>query len=333
MELHMPEQQIAMRITAAGGPEVLLPETAPVPQPREGEVLIAVKAAGVNRHDCNQRRRGPSPEHSDVPGLEVAGVVVAVGHGVATGWMGQAVCALTDGGGYATFAIAQAAQTLPVPDGLSWTEAAALPEAAFTVWHNFFGVARLGAGESVLIHGGTSGVGTLAIQVLTALGHPVYATCGSPGKAAAARRLGAREAIDYRREDFVGVLRERTGGRGVDVILDMSGGQHSAANVDVLARRGRIVHLSPGSGAVFQAPLRALMAKEAIVTGSLLRPLPDAEKAAIAERLRAVVWPLIHSRRVQPVVHGTLPLSDAAQAHRVMEAGEHIGKIVLVAES
>ena len=320
MEADMQKQQTVIRITAAGGPEVLLPEAVPVPRPRDGEVLIAVKAAGVNRHDCNQRRRGPGPEHSDVPGLEVAGVVVGVGHGVAAALMGQPVCALTDGGGYAPFAIAQAAQALPVPEVLSWTEAAALPEAAFTVWHNFFGVARLGAGESVLIHGGTSGVGTLAIQVLTALGHPVYATCGSPDKVAAARRLGAREAIDYRREDFVGVLRERTGGRGVDVILDMSGGQYSAANVDALA------------GAVFQAPLRALMAKEAIVTGSLLRPLPDAEKAAIAERLRSVVWPLIHSRQVHPVVHGTLPLAEAAQAHRVMEAGAHIGKIVLVVE-
>lgn len=327
------EQQTVMRITAAGGPDVLQPDTAPVPRPRDGEVLIAVKAAGVNRHDCNQRRRGPTPDHSDVPGLEVAGTVIGVGHGVAAGLVGQAVCALTDGGGYAPFAVAQAAQTLPVPQGLSWVEAAALPEAAFTVWHNFFGVARLGAGESVLIHGGTSGVGTLAIQVLNALGHPVYVTCGSPDKVAAARRLGAREAIDYRREDFVGVLRERTAGRGVDVILDMSGAQYSAANVDVLARRGRIVHLSPGAGAVFQAPLRTLMAKEAIVTGSLLRPLPDAEKAAIAERLRSVVWPLIHSRRVHPVVHGTLPLADAAQAHRVMEAGAHIGKIVLVTAS
>ncbi len=163
MGADMQEQQTVIRITAAGGPEVLLPEAVPVPRPRDGEVLIAVKAAGVNRHDCNQRRRGPGPEHSDVPGLEVAGVVVGVGHGVAAGLMGQSVCALTDGGGYAPFAIAQAAQALPVPDGLSWTEAAALPEAAFTVWHNFFGVARLGAGESVLIHGGTSGVGTLAM--------------------------------------------------------------------------------------------------------------------------------------------------------------------------
>lgn len=325
----LPPRQTVIRITAPGGPEVLLPESQPVPQPRDGDILIAVRAAGVNRHDCNQRGRGPSPDHSDVPGLEVAGEVVAVGRGVAPGWLGQRVCALTDGGGYAPFAIAQAAQALPVPEGLDWVQAAALPEAAFTLWHNFFGVARLAAGESVLLHGGTSGVGTLAIQVLTALGHPVYATCGSPDKVAAARRLGARDAVDYRREDFVSVLRERTAGRGVDVILDMSGGRYSTQNVDLLARRGRLVHLSPGAGALFQAPLRAIMAKEAVVTGSLLRPLPNAEKAAIAERLRVVVWPLIAEGRVRPVVHRVFPLAQAAEAHRVMEAGEHIGKLVL----
>ncbi len=325
----LPPRQTVIRITAPGGPEVLLPESQAVPQPRDGDILIAVRAAGVNRHDCNQRSRGPSPDHSDVPGLEVAGEVVAVGHGVAPGWLGQRVCALTDGGGYAPFAIAQAAQALPVPEGLDWVQAAALPEAAFTLWHNFFGVARLAAGESVLLHGGTSGVGTLAIQVLTALGHPVYATCGSPDKVAAARRLGARDAVDYRREDFVSVLRERTAGRGVDVILDMSGGRYSTQNVDLLARRGRLVHLSPGAGALFQAPLRAIMAKEAVVTGSLLRPLPNAEKAAIAERLRVVVWPLIAEGRVRPVVHRVFPLVQAAEAHRVMEAGEHIGKLVL----
>lgn len=325
----MPETQTVIHISAPGGPEVLLPIRVPVPSPRAGEVLIAVKAAGVNRHDCNQRRRGPSPDHSDVPGLEVSGLVVGVGSGVSPSLVGQSVCALTDGGGYAPFAIAQEDQVLPVPDGLDWVEAAALPEAAFTVWHNFFRVARLEAGESALLHGGTSGVGTLAIQVLTALGHPVYATCGSPDKVAAARRLGALAAVDYRREDFVAVLRERTGGRGVDVILDMSGGQYSAQNVDLLARRGRLVHLSPGAGALFQVPLRALMAKEAVVTGSLLRPLPNAEKAVIAERLRTVVWPLIAAGRVRPVVHRVLPMAEAADAHRVMEEGAHIGKLVL----
>jgi NADPH:quinone reductase len=333
MNIDIPPVQTVIRISAAGGPEVLVQVNAPTPHPKHGEVLIAVQAAGVNRHDCNQRRRGPSPAHSDVPGLEVAGPVVAVGPGVAPEWVGQRVCALTDGGGYAQFATAPAAHVLPVPEGLSWSEAAALPEAAFTVWHNFYCVARLAAGESVLIHGGSSGVGSLAIQILSALGHPVFVTCGSDEKVAAARRLGATLAMDYRHEDFSGAVQEHTAGRGVDVILDMSGGQYSVSNVNALARRGRIVHLSPGEGADLQVPLRALMAKEAVVTGSLLRPLPDAEKTAIAERLRVVLWPLIARRRVCPVIHETFALRHAEDAHRAMEEGAHIGKILLIAAS
>ena len=333
MNIDIPPLQTVIKISAAGGPEVLSQVSAPTPHPKHGEVLIAVQAAGVNRHDCNQRQRGPSPAHSDVPGLEVAGLVVAVGHGVAPEWVGQRVCALTDGGGYAQFATAPATHVLPVPEGLSWTEAAALPEAAFTIWHNFYCVARLAAGESVLIHGGTSGVGTLAIQILSALGHPVFVTCGSDEKLAAARRLGASLAMDYRREDFADSVQEHTTGRGVDVILDMSGGRYSAANVKALARRGRIVHLSPGDDAALQVPLRALMTKEAVVTGSLLRPLPDPEKTAIAERLRVVVWPLIAGRRVRPVIHQTFALRQAEQAHRAMEEGAHIGKIVLTITS
>lgn len=329
MRIDIPPLQTVIRISAAGGPEVLAPASAPAPHPQHGEVLIAVQAAGVNRHDCNQRRRGPGLAHSDVPGLEVAGLVAAVGLGVAPELVGQRVCALTDGGGYAQFATAPAAHVLPVPEGLSWVEAAALPEAAFTVWHNFFGVARLAAGESVLIHGGTSGVGTLAIQILSALGHPVFVTCGSAEKVAAARRLGATLAMDYRQEDFSARVQAHTAGRGVDVVLDMSGGQHSAANLKALARRGRIVHLSPGEDADLQVPLRALMAKEAVVTGSLLRPLPDPEKTAIAERLRVAVWPLISDRRVRPVIHQTFALRQAGQAHRAMEEGAHVGKIVL----
>ena len=333
MGIDIPPLQAVIRITAPGGPDVLTEFRSPTPHPKHGELLIAVQAAGVNRHDCNQRRRGPSHLHSDVPGLEVAGRVVAVGHGVAPEWLGQRVCALTDGGGYAQFATAPATHVLPMPEGLSWTEAAALPEAAFTVWHNFFGVARLAAGESVLIHGGTSGVGSLAIQILSALGHPVLITCGSVEKVAAARRLGAALAMDYHLEDFAGGVLAHTAGRGVDVILDMSGGRYSVANVNALARRGRIVHLSPGEDAALQVPLRALMAKEAVVTGSLLRPLPDAEKTAIAERLRVVLWPLISSRRVRPVIYQTFALRQAEQAHRAMEEGKHIGKIVLTTAS
>jgi NADPH:quinone reductase len=295
--IDFPSEQTVIRITAPGGPEVLAVTQAPTPHPQPGEVLIAVQAAGVNRHDCNQRQRGPSPIHSDVPGLEVAGVVVATGEGVAPHWMGQKVCALTDGGGYAQYATAPVTLVLPVPEGLSWAEAAALPEAAFTVWHNFYGVARLGAGESVLIHGGTSGVGSLAIQILSALGHPVFVTCGTAEKLAAAKRLGASLAMNYHGEDFVDQIHGHTSGRGVDVILDMSGGKYAAANLKALARRGRLVHLSPGGDAVFQVSLRAIMAKEAVVTGSLLRPLPEPEKAAIAERLTVVVWPLVEAGR------------------------------------
>ncbi len=325
----LPSRQSAMAITAPGGPEVLAFRDEPVPAPRDDEVLIEVRAAGVNRHDCNQRRRGPSAAHSDIPGLEVAGRVVAVGRGVPASRLGERVCALTDGGGYAPYAIARAALALPVPAGLDWVGAAALPEAAFTTWHNFFGVARLGPAESVLLHGGTSGVGTFAIQLLSALGHPVHATCGSGPKIEAARSLGARDAYDYHDDRWVAAVRADTGGRGVDVILDMSGARHTARDVEALAHRGRLLHLSPGDGAELRLPLRTLMAKQLQVTGSLLRPLPDDEKAQVAASLHRAAWPLIESGRVRPVVHAVLPLAEAAQAHRLMEAGQHVGKLVL----
>ena len=325
----LPKTCDAIFITAAGGPEVLQLRRSDLRAPADDELLIEVRAAGVNRHDCNQRRRGPTPAHSDIPGLEVAGVIVAAGRAVAAGRVGERVCALTDGGGYAGYAIAKAAQALPVPAGLDWHEAAALPEAAFTVWHNFFRVARLKPAESVLLHGGTSGVGTLAIQILGALGHPVFATCGSADKVDAARKLGAREAFDYRDDDVVAGIRAATAGRGVDVILDMSGARHTAHDVEALARRGRLVHLSPGDGAELRAPLRTILAKELHVTGSLLRPLPDDEKGAIAAELRRAVWPLIEAGRVRPVVHAVLPLTEAAEAHRLMEQGRHVGKVVL----
>lgn len=327
--MKLPAHHTAVFITRAGGPEVLVSRRVPLPQPRAGEVLIAVQAAGVNRHDCNQRRRGPTAAHSDIPGLEVAGTVVALGEGVTGPAIGDAVCALTDGGGYAGHVSAPAGHTLPVPAGLGMVQAAALPEAAFTVWHNLFRVAALQPGESVLLHGGTSGVGTLALQLLDALGHPVYATCGSADKQAAAERLGARRAFDYRSPGWVAGVRDATAGRGVDVILDMSGGRHTLLDVEALARRGRLVHLSPGDHAEFRAPLRSLMAKELKVTGSLLRPLPDDEKVEIAAALRALVWPLVEAGRVSPVVHAVLPLAQAAEAHRRMEAGAHVGKLVL----
>lgn len=330
--MSLPEQHTAIAIAGAGGPQMLQPRRLAVPQPHDDEVLIQVKAAGVNRHDCNQRRRGPTAAHSDIPGLEVSGVVVAVGRDVRDIQPGNPVCALTDGGGYAPFAIAKAAQCLPKPAGMDWLAAAALPEAAFTVWHNFFGLARLGPGESVLLHGGTSGVGSLAIQLLAELGHPVYATCGSDDKVEAAMKLGARRAFNYRSDDFAeGVLRE-TQGLGVDVILDMSGARHTARDVQALAHRGRLLHLSPGDGAEFRASLRTMMAKELRVSGSLLRPLPDGEKARIATHVRRVFWPLIESGRASPVVHAAMPLHAAAEAHAVMERAAHVGKIVLDCE-
>lgn len=319
-----------VEIARSGGPEVLEVCARPIPVPGLGEILVAVEAAGVNRHDVNQRRRGPSAAHSDVPGLEVAGRVVAVGPGVTEVAVGDAVAALTDGGGYAEYALAQATCAFAIPEGMGFVEAAALPEALFTVWHNFFGIAALGPGETALIHGGTSGVGTIAIQLLSALGHPVLVTCGTAEKCAAARDLGAVAAFDYHADDLAGQVLAATGGRGVDVVLDMSGGHHTAASLKALARGGRIVHLSPGGGADFAAPLRDIMAKEARITGSLLRPLPEREKAAIAEALRKVAWPLIASGQVRPVIHTLLPLAAAVEAHALMEGGRHIGKIVLV---
>lgn len=320
---------VVVEIAGAGGPEVLQVRNRPTPVPGPGELIVAVEAAGVNRHDCNQRRRGRSAVHSDIPGLEVAGRVAAIGSAVTGFSVGDAVVALTDGGGYAEFAAALADCTLPLPEGLSFVEGAALPEALFTTWHNFFGLAALGPGGTVLIHGGTSGVGTIAVQLLSALGHPVFVTCGSAEKAAAARELGAAEAFDYRSDDFAAGILSATGGYGVDVVLDMSGGQHGAASLKALARRGRIVHLSPGDGATFDAPLREIMAKEARITGSLLRPLPQGEKAAITDSLRRVAWPLVAAGRIRPVIHAVLPLAQAAESHALLEAGRHVGKIVL----
>ncbi|WP_234197292.1 NAD(P)H-quinone oxidoreductase [Pseudacidovorax sp. NFM-22] len=317
-------------IRAPGGPEVLRwTPGLDLPVPAPDEVLIDVAWAGVNRHDCNQRRRGPTPAHSDVPGLEVSGTVRRAGARAGHLRVGDAVCALVDGGGYATRVVAPAALTFAVPPGLALREAAALPEALFTVWHNFFGVAALGPGETVLIHGGTSGVGSLALQLLGALGHRVAVTCGNAAKVAEARTLGAAAAFDYRTQDWVQAALDWTDGRGVDVVLDMAGAAHAARNVQVLARRGRLVHLSPGDGADFVAPLRPILAKELRITGSLLRPLPLAEKALIAERLRAVALPLVAAGRVRPWVSEVFPLAEAAQAHARLESGQAMGKLVL----
>jgi NADPH2:quinone reductase len=326
--------QTAIAITAAGGPEVLALRRVDVPVPGDEEVLIEVAYAGVNRHDCNQRRRGPTPNYSDVPGLEVSGVVRAIGSRVRGISPGQSVCALVDGGGYAQYACALASHALVLDGtGIELDTAAALPEAMFTVWHNFFNVARLGPGESVLIHGGTSGVGSFAIQLLGLLGHPVFATCGSDAKCEQALALGAVAAINYRSQRFEQEIARLTHGRGVDVILDMAGTAYGPQNVEAIARRGRMVHLSPTDGAEWQASLRALMAKEAWLTGSLLRPLPAIEKSLIAQALRRVVLPLVAAKKIRPLVHQVLPLAEAAEAHRRLESGDVMGKLLLDARN
>lgn len=320
-----------MVISASGGPEVLFARTVPVPVPGDDELLIEIAFAGINRHDCNQRRRGPAPPQSDIPGLEVSGVVRHAGARVPRDWIGRRVCALTDGGGYAQYVAAPLGLAFDLDERITLQQAAALPEAMFTLWHNFFDVARLGPGETVLIHGGTSGVGSLAIQVLARLGHTVYATCGTDAKCAQAIAFGAAAAFNYRTGRFEDDIGRCTQGRGVDVILDMAGAKYAARNVAALARRGRIVHLSPGDNESIEVPLRPLMAREAKLTGSLLRPLPIAEKVQIAEELRRVVLPMVISGGVKALLAGILPLAEAAEAHRRMEAGDMAGKLLLQA--
>lgn len=322
-----PEEQTFVEIAAAGGPEVLKVIRGPVPECRPGDVLIRVSSSGVNRHDVNQRRRGPVPTHSSVPGLEVSGIIAFVPPGQNRWEVGDHVCALVDGGGYAQYAIARSDQVLPAPRGLSLIEAAALPEALFTCWYNFFEIARLQAGEQVLVHGGTSGVGTLAIQLLSAFGHNVFATCSTARKCEIARSLGARDAFQYTDASFADHVIEATQGRGVDVILDVSGGRHSYQNIRALATRGRIVHLSPDTDYT-KFPLRELMRKEGVLTGSFLRPLRAQEKARIAEELLFKIWPILGSR-IRPLVTATFALENAVDAHLLLESGDHAGKILL----
>jgi putative PIG3 family NAD(P)H quinone oxidoreductase len=291
-----------------------------------------VAAAGVNRPDVMQRRGRypPPPGASDLPGLEVAGLVEGVGHGDVVWRAGDTVCALVSGGGYAEYCTAPAAQCLAVPRGLSVVQAAAIPEAFFTVWTNVFERGRLQPGESILIHGGASGIGTTAVQLARAFGARVFATAGSAEKCAAVERLGAERAINYRDADFVGVVKDATGGRGVDVVLDMVGGEYVARNLAVLAFEGRLVQIAVMGGATAEIPLPAIMQRRLTLTGSLLRPRSVTEKGAIAAALARHVWPLLESGQIAPVIDRTFPLRDAAAAHRYMESGVHVGKIVLV---
>jgi NADPH:quinone reductase len=323
---------MAIEIREPGDPHVLVPVERPRPEPAAGEVLIEVAAAGVNRPDIFQRRGRypPPPGASDIPGLEVAGPVVEVGADVTVWRPGDRVCALVAGGGYAEFCVAPAGQCLPVPGRLDMTAAAAIPETFFTVWTNVFDRGRLRAGESILVHGGSSGIGTAAIQLARARGARVFATAGSAGKCAACEALGAERCINYRDADFVDVLIKATGGRGVDVILDMVGGPYFPRNINALATEGRLVEIATLAGATAEVNLHTIMQRRLTITGSTLRPRPVAEKAAIATAVRAQVWPLLESGEVTPIVFKTFPLRDAAAAHALMESSQHIGKIVLV---
>jgi NADPH2:quinone reductase len=323
---------LAIEIAAPGGPDVLRPAERPVPEPRAGEVLIKVRAAGVNRPDLMQREgKYPPPSGaSDIPGLEVAGRIESVGSDVGEWRGGDQVCALVSGGGYAEYVAAPAPQCLPIPRPLDFVAAAGIPETFFTVWTNVFERGRLLPSESILVHGGASGIGTTAIQLARAFGSTVFATAGTTEKCAACERLGATRAINYRETDFVAAVRDATGGRGVDVVLDIVGGDYVARNVEVLAMDGRLVQIGVIGGSRAQLNLVPVLQRRLTLTGSTLRPRSVAEKGAIARALRERVWPLLDAATIAPVVHATFPLRSAAEAHRVMEADTHIGKLVLV---
>jgi len=321
----------AIEISEPGGPEVLRPCTRPVPEPGEGEVLVRVEAAGVNFPDVAQRRGNypPPPGASDLPGLELAGTVVALGPGVSGPAPGDSVCALVSGGGYAEYCAVPVPQCLPIPDGLDAVRAAALPETFFTVWTNLFDGGRMTAGETVLIHGGSGGIGTTAIQIARAFGARVFATARTAEKCAFCEELGAERAINYTEEDFVAVVRELTEKRGVELILDMVGGDYLARNIRALAVEGRLVQIAVREGAEPTIPLGLLMVKRLVLTGSTLRPRTVARKGAIADALREKVWPLLAEGRIRPILHTTFALDAAAEAHALMESSAHIGKIVL----
>jgi len=327
----LPARMKAVEIAAPGGPEVLRLGERPVPAPVPGEVLVKVAAAGVNRPDVEQRKGTypPPPGASDIPGLEIAGTVVALGAGAAGLRVGDEVCALVSGGGYAEYCAAPAAQCLPVPKGLDAVQAASLPETFFTVWQNVFDRGRLKEGETILVHGGSSGIGVTAIQMAAAMGARVLATAGSAEKCAACAKLGAARAIDYKREDFVEIVKKETKGKGVDVILDMVGGAYFERNIAALAIEGRLSVIALLGGRDAKLDLGLLLRKRLTVVGSVLRARTVAEKAAVADALRRRIWPLIEAGRIKPVIDSTFPLADAAKAHARMESSAHIGKIVL----
>ena len=324
-------RMLQIEITTPGGPEVLQAREAPIPRPGPGEVLVKVAAAGINRPDVSQRQgRYPVPPNaSPIPGLEIAGEVAALGAGVSQFALGDKVCALANGGGYAQYCRVPAGQALPVPAGMDMVQAAAIPETFFTVWANLFDLGGAQAGQTVLIHGGTSGIGTTALMLCREFGITAFATAGSEDKCAAIRALGG-EPINYRTSKFDDVVLEKTGGRGVDIVLDLVGASYFEQNLRALAKDGTLVLVGMMGGAVVEkVNLSAIMAKRAKVTGSLMRPRTGAEKAEIAASLRQHVWPVLAAGRCLPIIHSVFPLEQAAEAHRAIDAGDHIGKIVL----
>jgi putative PIG3 family NAD(P)H quinone oxidoreductase len=318
-----------VEITAGGGPEVLLPATRPLPQPRVDQVLVQVVAAGVNGPDIMQRRGlyPPPKGASDLPGLEIAGTVVAVGSEVSEWSIGDQLCALTDGGGYAEFCAVLASHCMPIPKGLSLMEAAGIPESFFAVWSNVFMGVGLRQGETFLVHGGAGGIGTTAIQLAKAFGARVYATDSPAERCAACQELGADRAIDYNEEDFVEVLRNEAG--GANVILDIVGGDYIARNIRAAAPDARIIQLAFNKGSKIEINLMPIMLKRLVYTGSTLRSRPDAFKAEIARQLQEKVWPLLEAGQIKPLLYKAFPLSQAADAHRLMESATHTGKIML----
>jgi NADPH2:quinone reductase len=327
----LPARMSAIAIRAPGGPEVLVPEERPIPTLRPAEVLVKVAAAGVNRPDVMQRMgHYPPPKGaSDIPGLEIAGEIVAVESDVKRWHVGDKVTALVAGGGYAEYCPVPESNALPVPERLSMVEAAAMPETFFTVWHNVFERGALKAGETLLVHGGSSGIGTTAIQLAKAFGARVITTAGSPEKCEACRRLGADVAVNYHSEDFVAATKEATGGKGADLILDMVGGDYIERNYEAAAVEGRVVQIAFQGNAKATVNFMRVMLKRLTHTGSTLRARSVADKAAIARAIEDQVWPLIIAGKVKPVIYKTFPLAEAAAAHALMESSQHIGKIVL----
>lgn len=329
--MHLPELMTAIDPAQPGGPEVLVPVERPVPTPGADEVLIRVAAAGVNRPDILQRLGGypPPPGVTTIPGLEVAGEIVAVGADVPPEMIGQPMCALIAGGGYAEYVAAPLGQCLPVPEGLSMVEAAAMPETLFTVWTNLFERGYASEGDTALVHGGTSGIGTMAIALCNVFGVKVIVTAGSDEKVAACLKHGADHAINYKTEDFVERVKDLTEARGVDVVLDMVGGDYVARNIKCMAEDGRHVSIAVQGGAMATVPVFEIMRRRLTLTGSTLRARDVAFKTLVADELARAVWPFVADGRLRPVIDRTYPLAEAADAHRRMESGAHMGKIVL----